>query len=310
MKKTLLSLFFLGFMGSTMAQTDTVPPTLVCKNQYVPTDVRMYECWSTVPAINLLDTVYDDTNGPIALGMQYDCKTTGFPMDSFLTFYTGSRLVEVWAKDSAGNTSSCVARVTIYEQGFCDPGFYQYKVTTPEWRSLPNTTIIVDSGNCIFDSIHFELHTTATNGQYEYLIGYIGEGFKTTITPYRDQNALNGITTYDLLLIQKHILGIQPIDSPYGLIAADVNLDGQINAGDLLLLRKLLLGIITKLPHGKSWRFVQKKHQFMNPSNPFVPPFPENFYYTGPIPNYWLFDPIEFIGIKLGDVNFSADPND
>ena len=46
------------------------------------------------------------------------------------------------------------------------------------------------------------------------------------VTPFKDDNFLNGVTTYDLVLISKHNLGIEPLDSPYKMVAADANKSG------------------------------------------------------------------------------------
>jgi hypothetical protein len=44
-------------------------------------------------------------------------------------------------------------------------------------------------------------------------------------------------------MIQRHILGLQALDSNYKLIAADANNDGKVTASDLTDLRKLILGV-------------------------------------------------------------------
>jgi hypothetical protein len=69
-----------------------------------------------------------------------------------------------------------------------------------------------------------------------------------TITPVKDDNPLNGVTTYDLVLISKHILGIEPLGSPYKMIAADANKSNSITTFDIVEIRKLILGIYTELP--------------------------------------------------------------
>jgi hypothetical protein len=56
-------------------------------------------------------------------------------------------------------------------------------------------------------------------------------------------------------LIQRHILGIQPLNSAYKMIAADATNDGKVTAADLTELRKLILGITNELPNNASWRF-------------------------------------------------------
>mgnify|MGYP000727113042 CR=1 FL=1 len=62
----------------------------------------------------------------------------------------------------------------------------------------------------------------------------------------------------DLVLISKHILNVERLDSPYKMIAADVNNSQTITTLDLIQLRKLILGKIDKLPESSSWRFFDK----------------------------------------------------
>lgn len=55
------------------------------------------------------------------------------------------------------------------------------------------------------------------------------------------------VSTIDLILIQKHILGVKPFSDYKQLIAADTDLNGEINVVDLVELRKLILGLQDKL---------------------------------------------------------------
>lgn len=45
-------------------------------------------------------------------------------------------------------------------------------------------------------------------------------GYTYDITPSRNNDPSNGVTTYDLTLVSKHILGITPLDTPYKIIPA------------------------------------------------------------------------------------------
>ncbi|MEI6410143.1 MAG: hypothetical protein WCR52_12210 [Bacteroidota bacterium] len=126
------------------------------------------------------------------------------------------------------------------------------------------------------------------------------------LTPYKNDNPLNGVSTYDLVLISKHILGIEPLGSPYKMIAADANKSRSITTFDIVELRKLILGIYTALPSNTSWRFVDKNHSFPNQSNPFDDPeFPEKIDCADPT----QLKPFNFVAIKVGDVNDTAVPN-
>ena len=67
-------------------------------------------------------------------------------------------------------------------------------------------------------------------------------------------NPLNGVSTLDLVLISKHILGTQVINTSSSLSAADVNDNGIISVSDLVELRQMILGIRKDFKNNKSWR--------------------------------------------------------
>jgi Dockerin type I domain len=78
-----------------------------------------------------------------------------------------------------------------------------------------------------------------------------------SIKPSKYNDWLNGVTTFDISLINKHLLDIQPFSYPFTKIAADVNNDGQIDAADMLHLRNLILRKIDFFPNNVgSYRFV------------------------------------------------------
>jgi hypothetical protein len=71
-------------------------------------------------------------------------------------------------------------------------------------------------------------------------------------------------------------------------------------------IRKLILGIYTELPNNTSWRFVDKDYDFPQPNNPFADPFPETKDVIGVTVDQLADD---FVGIKIGDVNGTANAN-
>lgn len=71
----------------------------------------------------------------------------------------------------------------------------------------------------------------------------------TSTTQYRivvfgDVNGDSAIDAIDLLLVRKHLLGLAAVEGAYH-TACDVNHDGAVDAIDLLLVRKQLLGLYT-----------------------------------------------------------------
>lgn len=127
-----------------------------------------------------------------------------------------------------------------------------------------------------------------------------------TITPFQDIDPLNGVNTWDLVLISRHILGLEPLNSPYKLIAADANQSNTITTFDIVELRKLILGTYTTLPNNYSWRFVDADQVFTAPDNPFADTIRESINWVKTVPPDTIND---FIGLKIGDVDLSAIPN-
>jgi len=143
---------------------------------------------------------------------------------------------------------------------------------------------------------------TVIDGHYLF---DIPSGKNYTIEPIKNTNPLNGITTFDLVLINKHILGIAPFNSPYQHIAADVNKSGTITAFDLVHLRKLILNLISDFPANNSWRFIDSNYEFIT-EKPEREEFPEQMSLNAIDTDYIGFN---FIGVKIGDINGSAISN-
>jgi len=116
-----------------------------------------------------------------------------------------------------------------------------------------------------------------------------------------ESDPMQGVSTLDLILIQRHILGLQPFDHPVKYIAADANMSSTVTAADLVDIRKLILGVINKLPVNKSWRFVPKTSPYNSTNNPF--PVQEQIY----LPNMSGSNTDnDFYAVKLGDINGTA----
>ena len=122
------------------------------------------------------------------------------------------------------------------------------------------------------------------------------------IVPSKTDQRLAGITTFDLALLSRHVLGIQLITSPYKLIAADVNKDGSIDGADMLFIRRLILHVDTVFRHVPHWIFIPKTYT-IPAILPKLDSIPQAYYfnaYSSSLPN-----PFEFITIKMGDINNS-----
>lgn len=158
--------------------------------------------------------------------------------------------------------------------------------------------------------LFYPTFVTGTGGAYTFNV--LETGLEKTITCERNDHPKNGVSTLDLIKIQKHLLGRDSLDSPYLLIAADANNSQNVSAIDLIELRKLILGVYADLPNNESWRFVPADYVFQDPLDPWtdsIAPWPENG--IGTITFTDVLNPgnLDFYGIKIGDVNNTVNPN-
>lgn len=123
------------------------------------------------------------------------------------------------------------------------------------------------------------------------------------VKPVKTDNPLNGISTFDLVAISKHVLNVQPFTQPWQFIAADINKNNQVTTFDIVELRKMILGIYSDFPANTSWRFVPKNWVFVDPTNPFLPIFPEKTILDSA---QIAQNAIDFLAIKTGDLTGDA----
>ena len=214
-------------------------------------------------------------------------------------------IVEIWVADE-GNDQNCNGIITWDERnkdycntfifiddntGVCGPGgSFGGAIETEELEKveLVDVTLFNDNGDIVDE------FTTDKDGIFEFyltnnpLLDY-------TVEADRNDDPTNGVSTLDLVKIQKHLLGIQELGSAYKLIAADANNSESVSAIDLVELRKLLLGLYTELPNNRSWRFVDADYVFADESNPW--PFNEV------IDVDQLTMDNGYVGVKVGDVD-------
>jgi len=124
------------------------------------------------------------------------------------------------------------------------------------------------------------------------------------IRPEKNTNLLNGVDALDLYLIAQHIVGDQELDSPYKMIAADVNRSGHVSTIDIVELQEVILLLDTVFPNSQSWRFVESHYTFPNPVNPLAGTIPDAFLLNNPDTD----NQIQFTGVKIGDVDNTANP--
>ncbi|MFK7932863.1 MAG: T9SS type A sorting domain-containing protein, partial [Saprospiraceae bacterium] len=142
--------------------------------------------------------------------------------------------------------------------------------------------------------------TTSFDGKYSL---QTNARANCAVTPTKEDDVMNGLTTFDIILTRKHILRLELFESPYQEIAADVNGSGTVTSYDMVLMQRLVLGLADEFPSVPAWRFVPKDYEFPEGS---IADFPE----TISLNNFNASrSDVDFVGVKMGDVNNSAVPN-
>jgi len=209
--------------------------------------------------------------------------------------------IKLYVTDEAGNQDYCSTFVHIQDpNGVCCwcPPMITGIIENENQELIEEVTVSLSN---IGGSLYPTPVVTGTNGAY-YFNYWPTNGL--IITPEKDINYLNGVTTYDLVLISKHILGTQLLNSPYKIIAADANNSESVTTLDIVKLRALILYIDVELENNESWRFVDANYFFPNPNNPWQEEFPEAIEY-----DFDIWGSSNFIATKIGDVNDTASPN-
>ena len=277
----------------TIEVEDLESPTLVChvgvstipiSGQYRDVNAKDFVYISNDNCTSEDRILYSYSSDPMdsVIRIENTCENlTGLPVP--ITIY-------LW--DESGNYSTCEVAYLIGSQLHCQP---------------PDCSII---------GIHTEDNDWVGDVSFEGgcigpLSGYYGGCMQIpmpedscTIKPIKDINPLNGVSTFDLLLISRHILGIRMLDSPYKIIAADVNNSNSVTTFDLVELRKLILYVTTTFSNNTSWRFIDQNFNFPDASNPFLTSFPEAVVIHRDSTERHT----DFIAVKIGDVNGSVNP--
>lgn len=271
---------------------------------------------NTVPASLFIPSPPEDCNEPVT----YSIHRRGDPPHPDSTSLTvtcadlGRLDVEVYAWDSAFNPEAQQPDGSLGGPNFAfcrtflevQSNLFPCDQPAPFLGGLIATEIASPVQDVQVQLSGLAPQTAFTNGEGIYRLDNLSLGEDYTIFPSLDRDYLNGVSTLDLVLIQRHILGIDPLNSPYKRIAADVNGSATISTIDLVIIRRLILGVDETIAGNTSWRFVDAAYQFPDPDDPWSPPFPEliNINDLAGSDNQ-----LDFTAVKVGDVNNSAQTN-
>jgi len=210
---------------------------------------------------------------------------------------TGFMQLPIYVWDECGQVDFCLVQLRVLDNG----------------GGATVSGIVVTETDEVVEDVMTELMSatpgypkydmTDAIGTYAFENNALTQDYEVTAT--KDTDYLNGVSTIDLVKIQRHILGLEPLDSAAKMIAADINNDKRINGQDLIELRKLILGIYSELPQNTSWKLISASQ-----AKTLTTEHPWNYDETITIAEMSS-DMMEedFLGVKLGDVNNSAIAN-
>ena len=242
-----------------------------------------------------IDLFFLDENGNFTPSLTFECEDITNGAEETFT-------LELFAVDELGNHDFCNVDFRINDfsdtcpdtDGATNTGasIVAGAVETATGERVENVEISLDFGPNFM---------TQADGDY-FFQDITSDDFD--IRAFRDDDHINGVSALDLVLVQRHLLGLSRFDDPLRIIAADINSDGRVSAIDLVDLRRLILGTIDRFPNNSSWRFIAANQTFLDPLNPFL--FTE-------VISIRDFDGLErsqnFMAVKVGDINTNAVAN-
>ncbi len=288
--------------------TDGKAPTPICHREivWVLDEKGEATVWASDFDLKSTDQCDDDANLRFAFDAAGLRAVQSFDCSDVPNGISAELDLRMYVFDTDGNKEYCEVRLILQDSENTDACPDQ-----PGARAMIAGDIINHSDNGLMnigvniknmDSNESSITHTNQDGHFEYINAqYYGE---YAVEPTSNDDLLNGVSTLDLVLIQRHILGINKIDGPTNLISADINADNKVTAADLVALRKAILGITNQYQNNNSWRFVPTNHIFDDATYPWG--FPENISIHDLMVNYMKSD---FKAIKIGDVNNSSKAN-
>lgn len=215
--------------------------------------------------------------------------------------YSGNLTLELGSPISAITSSECIAFSDTelflnVSKGNCPVSSFSVsgQVASPAGDGIAGVEIMNGQNEVL----------AITNDQGEYTIASIDGGTNLMIRPRSSSSSalINGVSAVDVVIITRHLLDLAPFTSPYTLLAADVNNDNSVSSVDLVQMRRAILGLSSSFSNNTTWRFVDAAQSATGNEISSSP----NEEIAVTINNSNVAD-INFIGVKIGDVNADAD---
>ena len=271
---------------------DCKKPTPYCRSQ-INTVVMPSTNQISIWAIDYDLGSTDNCDGPLQFSFSSNTSQTSLTFDCT---QLGINDIELWVTDQAGNQDFCSVRIDIQSNGDCNgstPAGIGGRVANEGDQEVAEVMVALEA----MSNSEMKYYVTATDGRFAFA-DLADSQYK--ISAERDDYHGNGVSTLDLVLIQRHIIGLSPLNTPYKVIAADINKSESVTGADVVELRRLILGITDEYTNNTSWRFIDADHQHFDPASPW--PVRDFINVTNSSQPQLEED---MVAVKIGDVNAS-----
>ncbi|MFN8280655.1 MAG: T9SS type A sorting domain-containing protein [Saprospiraceae bacterium] len=262
----------------TFTGVDRKAPTPYCRSGVItvimPSSGQV-TVWASDLNLNSSDNCTDKNNLRYSFSPNVNNASAVYTCSQIANGVSQTFEVRIYVTDEAGNQDYCDTKIIIQDGlGNACPDNLGGGGTT-------STALVAGSINTGLNSALQEAmvsingnmpslpkyHLTQADGKFAFPEIPLTENY--IIKAEKNDDVLNGVTTQDIVAIQKHILGTKVISDPLKIVAADVNDSRSITSRDIADIRKVILGVNAEFPVKKSWRFINSSQRFIDPQSPW-----------------------------------------
>lgn len=312
-------------LGVTQSETDPelffVDITTVNFTEFAGIDVTFKISGATLDSIEVIIPGESFLTQDFPLADTARRLTYGTDNAEPITLADGTVLLRLWVRGNLGTSSAdlniCIAEAVIVVDGIPSvaevlPEFgpitlmfnpnrdFAGRVLNLTGEPLAGVPVRIDWG---VDSSR----TTVTDdeGNYTFTELPIAESYVVTPLGFPTESSraerIDGINIADLVILSRHLIGIQLFTENWQFLAADVSGDNEIGLIDILTIQSYILARQDDFGAVDYWRFYPAGFEFGE--NAFNPAPPPSITLDGMPAST---EDLDFIGLKRGDVNGSG----
>jgi len=288
------------FCDQIIQVADCKSPTPYCLGSLTMAmgDLGIVEVWASEYNIGGTDNCTDVQDLVISFDEEVYTPLLEFSCDDIVNGISEVILLDVWYIDESGNAEFCTVELVLQDnQNICPDiapdDIIHGRVQDSRDDDISDLSIDLD---CEVDAYSQTLDNITGPFAFEGLSNNLYYALHCS----KEDSYLEGVTTLDILIIQRHILGLTLLPNGYDVLAADVDVNGKVSGIDIVELRKLILGISPSLPKTNAPWFFVRKDNVAAELDPWGLEENIDLHLNSETAEQ------QIVGIKYGDVNSSA----